>query len=479
MQPVEGQDDRYSRAYHWVVPASAASSKGVPVRRQKGGNDRRSLALGGAQSRGRALRMGRVLSLLVAGVTALSGVLVSVGPAGAQSSSSSSSAPGVTSTAINVGAIGTLSGQLASDFADFVPGVKAYFDQIDAQGGVNGRKVNLSYNLDDAGTPSEFTAQAHALVNQDHAFAAMISSYWFTPSYFASQNIPTFGYNVSGNWAGPKNLFASGGSVLCYSCIMPSWVYLLHKTNSKNVALLAYNVSASKGACSQAQTSFKQAGVNVGYTDFNVPIDGNITPDIQRMQHAGSDFVISCMDAQENVTMARAIKQYGLKTKQLWLNGNDQGLINKNSSNMQGVYFLDQWVPPSSPTKYYPGLGYFQAAMKKYQPQYVGDELAIQGWMAASLLVAGIKAAGSNLTQQAVINADNKLTAFSADGMTTTVNWTVSHSGITYPNCAAYTKLQGTKQAVQFTSGHQVFLCFNKGLNNPQPVKAPAGTPGT
>ena len=40
--------------------------------------------------------------------------------------------------------------------------------------------------------------------------------FWFTPNLFAETKIPTYGYNVSGNWAGPDNLFAAGGSIQDY-----------------------------------------------------------------------------------------------------------------------------------------------------------------------------------------------------------------------------------------------------------------------
>ena len=67
--------------------------------------------------------------------------------------------------------------------------------------------------------------------------------------------------------------------------------------------------------------------------------------DVQRMKQAGSNFVISCMDVQGNVTMARAIQQYGLKMTQLWLSGNDQSTLNQNQSLMQDVYFYIAHVP--------------------------------------------------------------------------------------------------------------------------------------
>ena len=42
--------------------------------------------------------------------------------------------------------------------------------------------------------------------------------------------------------------------------------------------------------------------------------------------------------------------------------------------------------------------------MKKYEPKYVNDEIAMQGWESAALFVQGVKMAGTNLTQANVIS---------------------------------------------------------------------------
>ena len=55
--------------------------------------------------------------------------------------SSTPNSPGVTATSINVGAISSRSGAIAADSDGLVPGVQAYFDMINAQGGINGRKA--------------------------------------------------------------------------------------------------------------------------------------------------------------------------------------------------------------------------------------------------------------------------------------------------------------------------------------------------
>jgi len=117
--------------------------------------------------------------------------------------------------------------------------------------------------------------------------------------------------------------------------------------------------------------------------------------------------------------------------------------------------------------------------MKKYAPKYVYDEVAIQGWQSASLFAAGVKAAGSNLTQANVVAQTNKITDFTAGGLTSPVNWSNSHTKSTFPTCSADIEVQGTKFVPVFGKGHQVFLCFGPNVKNPVPVTPPAGVPGT
>ena len=61
---------------------------------------------------------------------------------------------------------------------------------------------------------------------------------------------------------------------------------------------------------------------------------------------------------------------------------------------MQGVYFATYHVPFTAPTSLYPGLTLYLQQMKKYEPDYVYNELAIQGWESAALFVQGVRAAG-------------------------------------------------------------------------------------
>ena len=129
--------------------------------------------------------------------------------------------------------------------------------------------------------------------------------------------------------------------------------YVARKTQQKpSVAFLAYGIAASADACQSEQNALQAAGYKISYSDLNINYPGStVATDVQRMKQAGSNFVVSCMDVQGNVNLARAIQQYGLHITQLWLNGNDQSTLTTNESLMQGVYFDISHVPFSAPRR--------------------------------------------------------------------------------------------------------------------------------
>lgn len=101
------------------------------------------------------------LRAAVLGVAAL----VLVAAAGA----SPSADPGVTSTSVLLGGTVPLTGEAAA-FGTVGPGAKAYFDHVNAKGGVNGRKIEYRF-YDDAYNPAQTVQAVRRLVEQDKVFA--------------------------------------------------------------------------------------------------------------------------------------------------------------------------------------------------------------------------------------------------------------------------------------------------------------------
>jgi ABC-type branched-subunit amino acid transport system substrate-binding protein len=417
------------------------------------------------------------LATMLAG-SALATAIVMTSATGA---GAASSAPGVTANSITVGTISTQTGVLASNFGSLIYGEKAYFNYINAQGGVNGRKINYQYALDDGGNPTTFNQLANTLINQDHVFAVTgVGTAFFSPSLFVQSGTPTYGYNVTGNWAPAPNLFAAGGSVQYYPAGAPSVGFVSRKTHSSSLGFLAYGIAASADACQGEQNALQSAGYHISYSDLKVSYPGTtVATDVQRMRQSGTNMIVSCMDVQGNVTMARAVKQYGLKATQLWFNGNDAQTLAQNKSLMQGIYFNISHVPFTAPLSLYPGLKLYETQMKKYAPKYEFDEVAIQGWESAALFVQGVKMAGNNLTQQAVIDADNSLTSFTAGDLIAPINWKdAGHTGHAPPYCSAFIKVVGNQYVPTLNKGKDTIVCFQSLNPNKGPVyPLPAGTP--
>jgi ABC-type branched-subunit amino acid transport system substrate-binding protein len=263
--------------------------------------------------------------------------------------------------------------------------------------------------------------------------------------------------------------------------------YFLKKVKAQSVAFISYgpSIASSYNACNAYAKGLKAAGVNVNYVDVSAQLGGSYSSDAQRLQQAGSQAVITCMQDTDNVTLARDIQQYGLKIKQLWLSGYDQTLLNQYSSVMQGVYVNNTGSVPfeaANAARYgttYAGMQNYIKQMNKYDPTYTYNGVAFQGWQSAALIAAGVKAAGSDITQASVVSATNKLTNFTAGGLSSPVDWTHGHSGYTLPGCDAFVQVGGTKYVPVFGKGKQVFVCVGASIKNPVPVTPPKGTPGT
>ena len=81
--------------------------------------------------------------------------------------------PGVTVTSVLLGGTVPLTGEAAA-FGTVAPGAKAYFDYVNAKGGVNGRKIEYRY-YDDAYNPTQTVQLTRRLVEQDRVFAVFNS----------------------------------------------------------------------------------------------------------------------------------------------------------------------------------------------------------------------------------------------------------------------------------------------------------------
>jgi branched-chain amino acid transport system substrate-binding protein len=391
---------------------------------------------------------------------------------------------GVSAHEIDVGSLANISGPLNADFAPIVKGVQAYFDMVNANGGVYGRKLVLKYKLDDQGIPTQDTDLARTLVTQDHVFAVVgVGTPFFSGAkYLAEQGTPTFGYEVSADWSAGPNLFGQQGSYLDLTTLYGSDAWFAHAVGAHSVAVVAYGITASSAGCKLFVNSLQKFGVPVSYQDLAIGFGADLSPDALQIKAHQSDLVISCLDLNGNIALSRALQQNGdTSVKQLWFNGNDAPSLAAYPTLMNGVYFDLQHVPFAADAEYpgvYPGLHTYIQTMKQYEPSAVYNETALDGWLNADLFVTGLRAAGPNPTQAKVVAALNKIKDYTGGGLVPPVNWTIDHTASAPPACSAYVQADAATDSFKpvLGTGTSVFVCH--GTSSDQPLTSPAGVPG-
>jgi branched-chain amino acid transport system substrate-binding protein len=94
--------------------------------------------------------------------------------AAASAAAATHSDPGVTPTSVLLGGTVPLTGEAAA-FGSIGPGARAYFDYVNARGGVHGRKVRYLF-YDDAYNPGQTVQLTRKLVEHDRVFAIFNSA---------------------------------------------------------------------------------------------------------------------------------------------------------------------------------------------------------------------------------------------------------------------------------------------------------------
>src|SRR6266849_4785265 len=146
---------------------------------------------------GNALRIRGMAIVCVAGLLAACGSSTS-----SDNGTNTASAPGITATTITIGSTQPLTGRAAPGYSEISPSSNAYFQYLNAHGGINGRKITYYY-YDDGYNPTNTASLTRKLILEDKVFA-MFSALG-TPTHLAvvdyinSQRVPDL-FVSTGPW---------------------------------------------------------------------------------------------------------------------------------------------------------------------------------------------------------------------------------------------------------------------------------------
>ncbi len=388
---------------------------------------------------------------------------------GGTSSGTTVDQPGVTKDTIRVGGVVSKTNALNGPYASAFDGVKAYFNMVNSKGGIYGRKLDLVSERDDLMAQNQ--QEVEALLAQDNVFAVapIATIFLFSGAKtLADQNIPTFGWNINTEYTGHPTLFGSNYGALCLGCVGSAQPFVAKQLGRKKIGVLAYNQATSAQCADGIEKSFKKyptadvvfltKSLNFGDTDFSV--------EVGQMKDKGVDFVLTCIDNTAALNLGKEMRKQNMKAIQYLPNGYDADLVAANAEFFQG----DIVGVPFVPFQFKPkpkGMTEFDQWMEK--AGYAKNEISINGWISAAMLYEGLQGAGANFTRAKVVDALNKMTAQTIDGLIPPRDWTKEHEITHNIACTAYVKVDNGKFVPTFNEPGKPFMCLPD-----QPATLPA-----
>ena len=359
------------------------------------------------------------------------------GPGG-QSGPNTASDAGVTATTINLGNIVTKSGSFGPDqFTAFYYGAAAYFDYINAHGGINGRKVAFN-TCDDQGSSAGNNDCARNLAgngkNGVFAFVANDCLVCAGLKYISDLKIPQVGglaidfydYALPYVWRYSGEMYPTDGKHIGYKGNLYEGTQMFHyfkdKFGMKSAAVIWYSSSSQS---SEAGQSFVKAlnaeGVKTYTYAENVALP-QWDSDVLSMKAKGVKFLFDSIDIGGNQNLCKSIDSNHLvltakvSTISTWAQSVGTSFDYPcrtyiYSSDIPGTLGYDQTSNPE--------IAKFRAAMQQYFPQREGQmfEWNVDGWASAMWFADAAASCGANLTRTCVMNYLNSPKPYGAHGI--------------------------------------------------------------
>ena len=384
-------------------------------------------------------------------------------------------APGVTDTEIRVGGVASVTNPLGGTYGNAFEGVKAYFEMVNSEGGVHGRKLVLAQERDDKVSGNKAEVDALIAGEGDQAVFAIlpVATLLFTGADSAvAAGVPTFGWTINPEWEGtaanPKaNLFGQTGSFLGFSDPSPGLPWLANELGAKKIGVLAYSVPQSSLCADGVSNSFEKYAdgteAEIAFVDKALSYgETNLSVQVSKMKDAGVDLVTTCMDTNGVVTLAREMKKQGLDAKQYLPNGYDDAFMEEFGDLFEGSIVRTDFAGWHLPEDDQPeGLANFLEWTEKAGVE--PSENAMAGWLNADLFVEGLKAAGPNFDRQKLIDAINAMTEYQANGLVHAVDWTKQHTQRADPDegCDYKSRVEDSTLTPAFTEPGKPFHCVD------------------
>jgi branched-chain amino acid transport system substrate-binding protein len=330
----------------------------------------------------------------------IAAVIVAVSLAGCRmGGAEASSDPGITDESITLGFTEPFTGPLAGNGLPLTKGIEAYMASVNADGGINGRKIVLK-DYDNGYDPARAVQAARTMVEQDKVFAVFGSI--GTPvnlamrDYLALKGVPNLFMGTgdqkslgNGKWA-TSALAGYADEAKVYTGA------LLQKNPKARIAVLYQNDDLGQSHLSAVEKTIQGTGATiVGRQSYEVT-DPSVASQLQALSQSGADSLVVI------ATGKAAIQAFSRLGTMNWHPGfmaanstasTIPGLKVAGFANAQGLISTLYLKDPSDPQwSTDPGLATYRAVLAKYgKGADASDYYTAAGYTYAQMVVTALK----------------------------------------------------------------------------------------
>lgn len=346
------------------------------------------------------------------------------------------SGPGVTDTQITLGQTEPYSGPVTA-LSMFAKAQAAYIDKINAEGGINGRKIKL-ISLDDAYSPPRTVEQTRRLVEQDHVLAIFgtmgTATNLSVRKYLNSRKVP--------------QLFVLTGTSTVidparYPWTMP-WLaevraeaqvwakYVLENRPNAKIALLSQNDDFGKDLVLGVRQGLgaKAKKMIVASETYEVT-DPTLDTQIIALKGSGADVLFDGATPRYLSQAIRKAYDIGWHPEHFILSGNSSVEVVLKPAGLEkakGMIATNYLKDPSDPAlKDDPGVVAFLKWQKKYMPKgNPNDSMVVAGYSQAQTLERVLRMCGHDLTRENLMKQATSIKDFQLPMLQPGVTFTTS-----------------------------------------------------
>ncbi len=328
--------------------------------------------------------------------------------------------PGASDTEIKIGQTMAYSGP-ASAYATIGRAEAAYFAKVNAEGGVNGRRIKL-VSLDDGYSPPKTVEQTRRLVEQEGVLL-LFSSLGTDPNavvhaYLNAKHVPQLFIASTGmQWDDPKHFpwtmaLAPNQSVN----LLHEAKYLLMRHPDAKIAVLYENTDFGKEylAVLKELLGDKAHGMVVAEASYQTT-DSTVDSQIIALQASGADTFFNFSTPKFAAQSIRKIYDLGWHPAHFLSSASSSIATVMRPAGLErsvGLISVAYWKDPTDPRwQGDPAAQNYLDWMSKYFPDGdVGEIQNVFGYSAAQLMVHVLKQCGDDLTRENAMRQASSLT---------------------------------------------------------------------